>query len=148
MCNSLHSCGAKLPSSEQELGSSYPLREVRWHGSQVPDLVELQKKYQDRLQVVGLVVDDTDEDAVRKFARRYAINYPVVMATDEMRIQYMRLNSIERLIRHGPPAGTSRMHCRERRFAKTSCGPYVRSSASGLVRLRRKSHGKSPRREK
>jgi thiol-disulfide isomerase/thioredoxin len=55
---------------------------------EVPDLVELQKKYQDRLQVIGLVVDDADEDAVRKFAKRYGINYPVAMATDEMRVQF------------------------------------------------------------
>jgi thiol-disulfide isomerase/thioredoxin len=55
---------------------------------EVPDLVELQKKYQDRLEVIGLVVDDADEDAVRKFAKRYSINYPVAMATDEMRIQF------------------------------------------------------------
>ena len=55
---------------------------------EVPDLVELQKKYQDRLQVIGLVVDDADEDAVRKFAKRYSINYPVAMTTDEMRIQF------------------------------------------------------------
>jgi thiol-disulfide isomerase/thioredoxin len=55
---------------------------------EVPDLVELQKKYQDRLQVIGLVVDDEDEDAVRKFAKRYGINYPVAMATDEMRVQF------------------------------------------------------------
>jgi thiol-disulfide isomerase/thioredoxin len=55
---------------------------------EVPDLVELQKKYADRLQVIGLVVDDADDDAVRKFAKRYGINYPVAMATDEMRIQF------------------------------------------------------------
>jgi thiol-disulfide isomerase/thioredoxin len=55
---------------------------------EVPDLVELQKKYQDQLQVIGLVIDDADEDAVRKFAKRYAINYPVAMATDEMRFQF------------------------------------------------------------
>jgi thiol-disulfide isomerase/thioredoxin len=55
---------------------------------EVPDLVELQKKYQDRLQVIGLVVDDEDEDAVRKFAKRYGINYPVAMATEEMRVQF------------------------------------------------------------
>ena len=55
---------------------------------EVPDLVELQKKYQDRLQVIGLVIDDVDEDAVRKFAKRYSINYPVAMATDEMRFQF------------------------------------------------------------
>src|ERR1700675_315120 len=55
---------------------------------EVPDLVELQKKYQDRLQVIGLVVDDADEDGVRKFAKRYGINYPIAMATDEMRFQF------------------------------------------------------------
>jgi thiol-disulfide isomerase/thioredoxin len=55
---------------------------------EVPDLVELQKKYQDRLQVIGLVVDDTDDDAIRKFAKRYGINYPVAIATDEMRAQF------------------------------------------------------------
>jgi len=55
---------------------------------EVPDLVELQKKYQDRLQVIGLVIDDADEDAVRKFAKRYGINYPVAVATDEMRVQF------------------------------------------------------------
>jgi thiol-disulfide isomerase/thioredoxin len=55
---------------------------------EVPDLVELQKKYQNRLQVIGLVIDDADEDAVRKFANRYSINYPVAMATDEMRFQF------------------------------------------------------------
>jgi thiol-disulfide isomerase/thioredoxin len=55
---------------------------------EVPDLVELQKKYRDRLQVIGLVVDDADKDAVRKFAKRYSINYPVAMATDEMRFQF------------------------------------------------------------
>ena len=55
---------------------------------EVPDLVQLQKKYQDRLQVIGLVIDDADEDAVRKFAKRYSINYPLAMATDEMRFQF------------------------------------------------------------
>jgi thiol-disulfide isomerase/thioredoxin len=55
---------------------------------EVPDLVELQTKYKDRLQVIGLVVDDTDEEAVRAFAKRYAINYPIAMATDEMRIRF------------------------------------------------------------
>jgi len=55
---------------------------------EVPDLVELQRKYQDRLQVIGLVIDDADEEAIRRFAKRYSINYPVAMATDDMRIQF------------------------------------------------------------
>jgi thiol-disulfide isomerase/thioredoxin len=55
---------------------------------EVPDLVELQKKYPERLQVIGLVVDDEDEEAVRAFAKRYSINYPIAMATSEMRSRF------------------------------------------------------------
>ncbi len=55
---------------------------------EVPDLVELQAKYKDKVQVIGLVVDDQDEDAIRTFAKRYAINYPIAMATDELRIKF------------------------------------------------------------
>jgi thiol-disulfide isomerase/thioredoxin len=55
---------------------------------EVPDLVELQTKYKEQLQVIGLVVDDTDEEAVRSFAKQYSINYPIAMATNEMRIQF------------------------------------------------------------
>ncbi len=55
---------------------------------EVPDLVALQTKYGERLQVIGLVVDDEDEAAVRAFAKRYSINYPIAMATSEMRIKF------------------------------------------------------------
>jgi thiol-disulfide isomerase/thioredoxin len=55
---------------------------------EVPDLVELQTKYKDQLQVIGLVVDDTDEEAVRNFAKRYGINYPVAMATNDIRFLF------------------------------------------------------------
>ena len=56
--------------------------------SEIPDLVELQNKYKNQLQIIGLVVDDDDEDAVKKFAEKYGINYPIAMATDEMRMEY------------------------------------------------------------
>ena len=56
--------------------------------SEIPDLVELQNKYKDQLQIIGLVVDDDDEDAVKKFAEKFGINYPIAMATDEMRMEY------------------------------------------------------------
>jgi thiol-disulfide isomerase/thioredoxin len=55
---------------------------------EVPDLVQLQTKYKDRLQVIGLVIDDEDEAAVRNFAKRYSINYPIAMATNEMRFLF------------------------------------------------------------
>ena len=56
--------------------------------AEVPDLVELQTRYKDRLQVIGLVVDDDDMDAIHQFVRDFGINYPVAVAPVELRIQY------------------------------------------------------------
>jgi thiol-disulfide isomerase/thioredoxin len=56
--------------------------------AEIPDLVELQKKYKDQLQILGLVVDDDDLDAIKKFAAKFGINYPVALATNDIRIQY------------------------------------------------------------
>jgi thiol-disulfide isomerase/thioredoxin len=56
--------------------------------AEVPDLVELQNKYKDQLQIIGLVVDDDDMDAIKKFVDEFAINYPVALATDALRTEY------------------------------------------------------------
>src|SRR5215472_4937679 len=56
--------------------------------AEIPDLVELQNKYKDQLQIIGLVVDDDDKGAIKKFADQFGINYPVAIATDELRVEY------------------------------------------------------------
>jgi len=56
--------------------------------AEIPDLVELQNKYKDRLQILGLVVDDDDQDAIKEFAEKLGINYPVAIAGDDIRLQY------------------------------------------------------------
>jgi cytochrome c biogenesis protein CcmG/thiol:disulfide interchange protein DsbE len=56
--------------------------------AEIPDLVELQNKYKDRLQILGLVVDDDDQDAIREFAEKFGINYPVAIAGNDIRFQY------------------------------------------------------------
>jgi cytochrome c biogenesis protein CcmG/thiol:disulfide interchange protein DsbE len=56
--------------------------------AEVPDLVELQTRYKDRLQVIGLVVDDEDMDAIHQFVKDFRINYPVGVAPGELRMQY------------------------------------------------------------
>jgi cytochrome c biogenesis protein CcmG/thiol:disulfide interchange protein DsbE len=55
--------------------------------AEIPDLIELQNKYKDRLQILGLVVDD-DPDAIKKFVGKFHINYPVALATDDLRLEY------------------------------------------------------------
>lgn len=55
--------------------------------AEIPDLVELQNKYKDQLQIIGLLVDD-DEDDIKKFVGEFHINYPVAVATDDVRGDY------------------------------------------------------------
>jgi thiol-disulfide isomerase/thioredoxin len=56
--------------------------------AEIPDLVGLQNKYKDRLQILGLVVDDDDQDAIKEFSERFGINYPVAIAGDDIRMRY------------------------------------------------------------
>src|SRR5437016_3530802 len=56
--------------------------------AEIPDLIQLQNKYRDQLQIIGLVVDDDDPQAIKKFVEQFGINYPVAIATDELRMEY------------------------------------------------------------
>jgi thiol-disulfide isomerase/thioredoxin len=56
--------------------------------AEIPDLIQLQNKYKDRLQILGLVVDDDDQDAIKEFVEKFAINYPIAIATDDIRLKY------------------------------------------------------------
>ena len=58
---------------------------------EIPHLVELQSKYQDRgFQVIGLSMDD-EPGPVRAFYREYQINYPVAMANLSVAKSYGRI---------------------------------------------------------
>ena len=56
--------------------------------AETPDLIDLQKKYKDSLQIIGLAVDVDDADEVQKFAESFGINYPVAVAPLELSMQY------------------------------------------------------------
>jgi thiol-disulfide isomerase/thioredoxin len=56
--------------------------------SEIPGLIELQEKYGDRLQVVGLSTDEGAPDAVKRYVDKAHINYPVAMATPEIAQKY------------------------------------------------------------
>lgn len=52
---------------------------------EIPELIELQTRYKDQLQIVGISMDDADTAAevqhVRDVAAKMGINYPVIMGT-------------------------------------------------------------------
>lgn len=51
--------------------------------AEIPDLIALQNKYRDRLQIIGIADEESAED-VKRFAEEHHINYPVVMTTDAL----------------------------------------------------------------
>jgi thiol-disulfide isomerase/thioredoxin len=56
--------------------------------AEIPGLVDLQNKYKDRLQIVGMVVDDEDDHELRDVVKSAAINYPVALTTAPVRMAY------------------------------------------------------------
>ena len=56
--------------------------------AEIPDLIALQQKYKDQLQIIGLTVDDDDESTIRQVVADEHINYPVAVASPEVRIRY------------------------------------------------------------
>ncbi|MGB8542333.1 MAG: TlpA disulfide reductase family protein [Candidatus Acidiferrales bacterium] len=56
---------------------------------EVPELVDLQARYKDRLQVIGISMDDPEDvRGVKKFAIQESVNYPIVMASREIILEY------------------------------------------------------------
>ena len=56
--------------------------------AEIPDLIALQRKYKDQLQVIALTVDEDDATLIKKVIAESGINYPVAMSPPEVRIQY------------------------------------------------------------
>jgi len=52
--------------------------------AEIPALVELQKKYANRLQIIGVSQDEGSVELVRQFAAQHQMNYPIVMMTPEL----------------------------------------------------------------
>jgi cytochrome c biogenesis protein CcmG/thiol:disulfide interchange protein DsbE len=59
---------------------------------EIPELIELQSRYKDRLQIIGISMDDNDTPAdvkhVQDVAAKMGINYPVIMADPKLVDEY------------------------------------------------------------
>jgi len=56
--------------------------------AEIPSLIALQERYKDRLQIIGMIVDDDDEKAIREVVKDESINYPVALTTLPVRLAY------------------------------------------------------------
>lgn len=51
---------------------------------EIPDLIALQAKYKDQLQIIGVSQDSGSIEEVRRFAAEHHMNYPTVMSSSEI----------------------------------------------------------------
>jgi thiol-disulfide isomerase/thioredoxin len=51
---------------------------------EIPDLIALQSKYKDHLQIIGVAQDSGSIADVRRFATEHGMNYPTVLSTPEI----------------------------------------------------------------
>jgi thiol-disulfide isomerase/thioredoxin len=52
--------------------------------AEIPDLIALQDKYRDHLQVIGISEDEEGPTVVRKYAAEHRMNYPIAMTSPEL----------------------------------------------------------------
>lgn len=55
--------------------------------AEIPGLIDLQNKYKDQLQIIGMDIDDEEAD-VRDTLKSESINYPVAMTPGQIRMEY------------------------------------------------------------
>lgn len=55
---------------------------------EIPEMMELQKEFQGKLQIVGVSMDDGPPQGVKDFADKIGMNYPIVMGSDALSEEY------------------------------------------------------------
>jgi thiol-disulfide isomerase/thioredoxin len=60
----------------------------------IPDLIELQNEFKDKLVVIGVSLDQDTKPDVVPFIKKYGINYPVVYGTNQVIMDYGSINAI------------------------------------------------------
>jgi thiol-disulfide isomerase/thioredoxin len=62
--------------------------------AEIPDLVALQTKYSDRLQVIGVSQDEGPTEPVKRFAAEQHMNYPIVMMTPDLEQRFPGIRAL------------------------------------------------------
>jgi thiol-disulfide isomerase/thioredoxin len=56
--------------------------------AEIPSLIRIQEVYKDRLQIIGMDVDDDNEEQLRAFVKAQGITYPVALTSVPVRLAY------------------------------------------------------------
>lgn len=61
---------------------------------EIPDLIALQAKYRDQLQIIGVSQDSGSATAVKAFAAAAGMNYPIVTSTPEIELLFPGVHAL------------------------------------------------------
>ncbi|HJZ77242.1 MAG TPA: TlpA disulfide reductase family protein [Vicinamibacterales bacterium] len=62
--------------------------------AEIPDLIALQDKYRDQLQIIGISEDEGGAELVKRFVDAHHMNYPVVMASPDLEKKYPGIGAL------------------------------------------------------
>ena len=62
--------------------------------AEIPDLIALQKKYGNYMQVVGISQDEAPVSVVQEFVAAHQMNYPIVMSTPDLERAFPGINAL------------------------------------------------------
>jgi len=62
--------------------------------AEIPDLIQLQSVYKDQMQIIGMAVDVDDENDLRAVVKDEGINYPVAIASSQVRWAYGGISAL------------------------------------------------------
>jgi len=77
--------------------------------AEIPILIDLANRYKDRVQVVGISVDDGPEE-VKQFVKDEGVNYPVLMASREILAEYGDVSALPTLFVVNPDGNVVQKH--------------------------------------
>jgi len=78
--------------------------------AEIPVLIDLANRYKDRLQIVGVSVDDGDPADVKQFVKEAGINYPIVMADRAILKEYGGVPALPTLFVVNPDGNVVQKH--------------------------------------
>jgi thiol-disulfide isomerase/thioredoxin len=55
---------------------------------EIPEMIELQERFKDKLEIIGISMDDSPADEVKQFADDMKIDYPIVMGSGTLSREY------------------------------------------------------------
>ena len=62
--------------------------------AEIPDLIALQDKYRDQIQIIGISEDEAPVEVVKRFATDHRMNFPTVMSTPDIEKMFPSVSAL------------------------------------------------------